>query len=409
MFKKMMLFVAMFLVSSMLWSQKRITVEAKSYDVSDNLDLEAIAIAFGKANNLEEFEKMINDPQNPISNLDLNRDGYVDFLRVVEVLERGEHLILLQAVLERDVYQDVATIIVEGNNVNTTKVTIIGDEYIYGRNYIIQPIYVVRPPLFTYFWTPYYRVYCSTFYWNYYPSWYYHYYCMGHHTYHRYMHDWHSHHHHHCDFHRPHDYHHDFHSYNTYNSYRRNDYGDRYPERGNRTYADNHKNPNNPNVTNPNVGNENGRRQPGSLSTSPNNRNVNNNIPRSVSMTEGERPVVNRPSNNGNGERRVNGNTVNANRNMNSSTTNSVDRNSGTTVRGNNSNANNSTSSTLPARPVNGREVNTSSSTNRSSSTTVSRPSSSSNRSSSTTASRPSSSSNRSSSTASRNNTATRR
>ena len=151
MFKKMMLFVAMFLVSSMLWSQKRITVEAKSYDVSDNLDLEAIAIAFGKANNLEEFEKMINDPQNPISNLDLNRDGYVDFLRVVEVLERGEHLILLQAVLERDVYQDVATIIVEGNNVNTTKVTIIGDEYIYGRNYIIQPIYVVRPPLFTYF------------------------------------------------------------------------------------------------------------------------------------------------------------------------------------------------------------------------------------------------------------------
>ena len=79
MFKKMMLFVAMFLVSSMLWSQKRITVEAKSYDVSDNLDLEAIAIAFGKANNLEEFEKMINDPQNPISNLDLNSDGYVDF------------------------------------------------------------------------------------------------------------------------------------------------------------------------------------------------------------------------------------------------------------------------------------------------------------------------------------------
>ena len=399
MFKKMFSVVALFLVSTMLWSQRSITVEAKSYDVSDNLDLEAVAIAFGKAKNLEEFEKMINDPQNPISNLDLNRDGYVDFLRVVEVVERGEHLILLQAVLDKDIYQDVATIIVEGKTNNNVKVTIVGDEYIYGRNYVIQPVYVIQPPIYTYFWSPYYRVYYSTYYWNYYPSWYYHYYCMGHHTYHRYMHDWHHHHHHHCsDFHRPKDYHHDFHSYNTYNHTRRNDYGVRYPERGNVNYDNNHSINNGSSNSTPNTGSENGRRQPGSLSTSPNNNRNLNNIPRSVSMKDGEAPVVNRPSGNNSSNRNVGTSSINAGRNSNIST--SSNRNT-TSVQRDNSNSTSRTSTTLPARPVTGREVNSSNSFNRSSSTTVSRPSSSStSRGSSTSVSRPSSSStSRSSST----------
>ena len=45
-----------------------------------------------KSKNLEDFEHRLNDPENRISNLDLNNDGYVDFLRVVEVEEKGTHL-----------------------------------------------------------------------------------------------------------------------------------------------------------------------------------------------------------------------------------------------------------------------------------------------------------------------------
>ncbi len=83
-------------------AQQTVTVQAQSYQVSDNLDLEAVAITFGESKNIEDFERRLNDPENRISNLDLNNDGYVDFLRVVEVEEKGTHLIVIQAVIGRD-------------------------------------------------------------------------------------------------------------------------------------------------------------------------------------------------------------------------------------------------------------------------------------------------------------------
>lgn len=58
------------------------TVVAQNYDISDNLDLQAVASIFGESNDLEDFERRLNDPSLQISNLDLNRDNYVDYLRV---------------------------------------------------------------------------------------------------------------------------------------------------------------------------------------------------------------------------------------------------------------------------------------------------------------------------------------
>ena len=86
------------------------TVEAASEEISDNLDLEAVASILGDAKDLEEFEYKINDPETQISNLDLNEDGNVDYIRVVETAENDTHLIALQSVLGEDIYQDIATI-----------------------------------------------------------------------------------------------------------------------------------------------------------------------------------------------------------------------------------------------------------------------------------------------------------
>jgi hypothetical protein len=113
-------------------AQQTVTVQAQSYQVSDNLDLEAVAITFGESKNVEDFERRLNDPDNRISNLDLNNDGYVDFLRVVEVEEKGTHLLVIQAVIGQDLYQDVASVIVEGENRTTATVTIVGNRDIYG-------------------------------------------------------------------------------------------------------------------------------------------------------------------------------------------------------------------------------------------------------------------------------------
>lgn len=155
------------------YAQDVTTVDAVSEDISDNLDLEAVASIFGDSKDLEEFEYKLNDPETQISNLDLNEDGNVDYLRVVETAEDDTHLIALQSVLGEDIYQDVATIEVEKDNDGNTRIQVVGDVYLYGSGYIIEPVYVHRPIIFSWFWRPYYRPYRSVFYWGYYPKHYY--------------------------------------------------------------------------------------------------------------------------------------------------------------------------------------------------------------------------------------------
>lgn len=146
------------------------TVTAKNYDISDNLDLQAVASVFGDSKDLADFEFRLNDPEMRLSNLDLNRDGYVDYLRVIEAVEGRTHLIVIQAVLGQDVFQDVATIEVEKDRRNQVQVQVVGNSYIYGNNYIYEPIYVHTPSMFSLFWTNSYRPYYSSWYWNYYPT-----------------------------------------------------------------------------------------------------------------------------------------------------------------------------------------------------------------------------------------------
>ncbi len=152
-----------------LYAQRTITVEASSYDISDNLDLEAVASIFGDSRDLEDFERRLNDPDLQISNLDLNEDGYVDYMRVVETIDDGLHLITIQAVIGRDLYQDIATIDVQRDRYNKTVIQVVGNEYFYGPVYIIEPIYVHRPVIFDIFWVSYRRPWYSPYYWRHYP------------------------------------------------------------------------------------------------------------------------------------------------------------------------------------------------------------------------------------------------
>ncbi|MFD2907731.1 hypothetical protein ACFSX9_03185 [Flavobacterium ardleyense] len=163
--------ITMLSITSLV-AQDKTTVRAKSADISDNLDLRAIATVFGDASNLEDFENRINDPKAQISNLDLNNDNYVDYLRVIESVEGNAHLVIVQAVLEKDVYQDVATIEVQKDRNNKVQVQVVGDVYMYGENYIYEPVYVHNPVIYTTFWVTNYRPYYSSWHWNYYPSYY---------------------------------------------------------------------------------------------------------------------------------------------------------------------------------------------------------------------------------------------
>jgi hypothetical protein len=230
-----LLVVVLLTATAQLSAQRSITVEAINDDISYYLDLKAVATVFGDSRDLEDFERRLNDYDSQISNLDLNSDGEVDYLRVIETSEKNVHLVVIQAVLDRDVYQDVATIVVERDKYRRSYVQVVGDPFLYGYNYIIEPVYYRTPYILSWFWTPRYHRWVSPYYWGYYP-----------HYYHRYrpieinlyMSHIHSHINHHHNY-RYADNYRSERAMRLHNSVSRNDYGQRHPERNfNSRHAD---------------------------------------------------------------------------------------------------------------------------------------------------------------------------
>jgi hypothetical protein len=140
-----------------------------TYSYSENIDLRAVASVFGDSQNLEDFENRLNDPRLQISNLDLNNDGRVDYLRVVESLDRNAHLVIIQSVLNFNSFQDVATIEIERDFRNNISLQVVGNQYIFGANYIYEPFFNRQPSIFVSLYAPYYRPYVSRWNWNNYP------------------------------------------------------------------------------------------------------------------------------------------------------------------------------------------------------------------------------------------------
>ncbi|MCQ2134567.1 MAG: hypothetical protein MJY88_06330 [Bacteroidales bacterium] len=149
-------------------------IYANDYDLCLHLDLQAVGAAFAQSANVRDFEILLNNSSYMISNLDLNRDGYVDYLRVVEAVDRFTHIFVIQAVLGRDIYQDVCTLVVENPSRANCYVEIIGAPFIYGQKYIVRPIYKTRPYIFTHLCSRNYRVWTSPWHWDYYPTHYKH-------------------------------------------------------------------------------------------------------------------------------------------------------------------------------------------------------------------------------------------
>lgn len=205
----------------------RTTTRATSYDISDNLDLDAVSSIFAESRDLEDFEYRLNDPDNRISNLDLNGDGYVDYLRVVETTSDRSSLVVVQAVLDKDVYQDVATIEIDRGQSGRHRIQVVGDPWIYGPDYIIEPVFARTPLIFSFFWGPRYITWNSPFYWGYYPRWFYSYKPYPTHRYCRHVNVWVDHR---ITFNRINERHFRFDD-DRFNRIRRNDFATRHPDR----------------------------------------------------------------------------------------------------------------------------------------------------------------------------------
>ena len=214
-------------VYSLTFAQNTITVTATNGDISDGLDLALVAKLFASSQNIEDFEILINNPDSMYCNLDMNADGIVDYIRVVETGEGNERLIVLQAILAKDIYQDVASIYVEKQQNNSITVQVIGDEYVYGSGYVIEPVYIYRPVIYSWLFSPYWRVWYSPYYWGYYPYWWHSHHCWLHHRYWDHCH-WYHRHHHYCSFRHHHEPTPRYHTMRSGVSHR--DYSSRHPD-----------------------------------------------------------------------------------------------------------------------------------------------------------------------------------
>lgn len=164
----------------------------------DNLNLYAVMNLFQESQTIEEFEKRLNDEDSKINNLDLNNDGYVDYIMVTDYPDGNDHNIVLQVALGPNEKQDVAVFTVERFNDGSVQIQLIGDDALYGKNYIVEPIYDETPnpgytgrrarnrhydndyvrttyfevaawPVVRFIYTPGYTVWRSSWYWGYYP------------------------------------------------------------------------------------------------------------------------------------------------------------------------------------------------------------------------------------------------
>jgi hypothetical protein len=111
----------------------------------DNLNLYAVMKLFQESETLEGFERQLNEENSRVNNLDLDGDGYVDYINVIDNVDKNVHYIVLQVAVSSREKQDVAVFTVVRDANGQVQIQLIGDEALYGRNYIVEPIYDETP------------------------------------------------------------------------------------------------------------------------------------------------------------------------------------------------------------------------------------------------------------------------
>jgi hypothetical protein len=164
----------------------------------DNLNLYAVMKLFQESETLESFENSLNDENTHINNLDLDGDGNIDYIRVEDNVDGDVHTIVLKDAITPHENQDIAVFTVQRFPNNQVQIQLIGDEELYGKDYIIEPNYegddtgatpnpgytgntgvvkrttyveVAAWPLVHFIFMPTYIVWRSPWYFGYYPSW----------------------------------------------------------------------------------------------------------------------------------------------------------------------------------------------------------------------------------------------
>ncbi|MFT5860929.1 MAG: hypothetical protein ACI865_003045 [Flavobacteriaceae bacterium] len=105
----------------------------------DNLDLNGVLELFKDSEDIEDFEQKLNTESNGVNNLDLDEDGEVDYIRVVDHADGDAHSFALQVPVSESESQDVAVIEMEEVDDETVNLQVIGDSELYGEDFMVEP------------------------------------------------------------------------------------------------------------------------------------------------------------------------------------------------------------------------------------------------------------------------------
>lgn len=132
-------FLICLLLNSFLLRAQTTTDQEPTGLPGDHFSLEGALEMFKKAGSPEEFEKLLNAEENKVNNLDLDNDGNIDYLRVVNMKENDVQVFIIQALVSESESQDIAVIELEKTGRDQAVIQIIGDEDIYGESTIVEP------------------------------------------------------------------------------------------------------------------------------------------------------------------------------------------------------------------------------------------------------------------------------
>lgn len=104
-------------------------------DADKGLDLRAVGEVLKKVSTAEEFEKLLNDSDSGVNNLDLNADGKVDYISVTEFGDAQVKGFSLTTEVVKGEVQELATIKIQKTGDNEADVEYHGSPTVYGHNH----------------------------------------------------------------------------------------------------------------------------------------------------------------------------------------------------------------------------------------------------------------------------------
>lgn len=161
--------ISFFWPSSAPDKQYNVNVQTMVY-AGDGLDLASIGSLLKQAENAAELEKLLNDKDTGINNLDLNEDNQVDYIKVSEYGNEQTKGFSLTVEPEKGEVQEVATIEIEKSGKEQVEVEVRGNEQIYGQNHYYHNSFGITDMLFMYWLFRPHPMYASPWGYGHYPS-----------------------------------------------------------------------------------------------------------------------------------------------------------------------------------------------------------------------------------------------